>query len=33
MSNTQIVNQKVDQFKTVLNDSTIRAQLKNSLKE
>ena len=33
MSNTQIVNQKVDQFKMVLNDSTIRAQLKNSLKE
>lgn len=33
MSNTQIVNQKVDQFKMILNDSTIRAQLKNSLKE
>lgn len=33
MSNTQIANQKVDQFKMVLNDSTIRAQLKNSLKE
>lgn len=33
MSNTQIANQKVDQFKMVLNDNTIRAQLKNSLKE
>lgn len=33
MSNTQIANPKVDQFKMVLNDSTIRAQLKNSLKE
>jgi len=33
MNNTQIANQKVDQFKMVLNDNSIRAQLKNSLKE
>ena len=31
MSNTQIT--KVDQFKAVLNDGSIRAQIKNSLKE
>lgn len=33
MSSTQLANQKVDQFKMVLNEGTIRAQLKNSLKE
>lgn len=33
MSSTQLANQKVDQFKMVLNENSIRAQLKNSLKE
>lgn len=33
MNNTQIANQKVDQFKMVLNDPSFRAQVRNSLKE